>query len=343
MKRTLTAMALLAMGCATAQTPDRRGADGGVDPTTSDTIDEEQDASDSQTEETTSQQERTDGSAPDSPSRSDGGEIHSVGSRDAAPTVPGAGDAAGDERSDAAGGLPLLCETCTGELTLALPQEPTLCKPVITSITIAEAETKGFPITDWLEAITGEFSAPILWRTHELPEEVMTVQIADMGVYQYVDMVARTDDPADANCVDYVRVELEADISTSQNSVSGSVRGYGEVQADAPSGLSHAWLSETNPPLYGNLDLSLGEPDHPLPDGMIAEVKVVTFDDSSREVRVGVDILGVYQAPGEPDVINLLGIAQPVDGCSVLSFPSSTPDAGACTGIQFYEDVPQAQ
>ena len=230
----------------------------------------------------------------------------------------------------------MLCETCTGEFTLAPLEGPRLCEPVITDITIVEAETMGFPITDWLEAITGEFSAPILWSMQELPEEVMTVQIADMGGYQYVDMVARTDDPSDANCVDYVRAELEAEISTSQNSVSGSVRGYAYLQADAPSGLSRASFSETNPPLYGNLDLSFEELPG-LPDGMIAEVKVVTFDDSSREVRVGVDILGVYQAPGEPDVVNLLGIAQPVDGCSVLSFPSSTPDAGACTGIQLYE------
>lgn len=333
MKRTLSTITLLALGCSAAQTPDRRGADGGIDPTTSDTRDEEQDTSGSHTEQTTSPQEGVDGSATDSSSRSDSGEVHSDEGHDAASPVL---DSDGDERSDAAVGLPLLCETCTGEFTLAPPQGPSSCEPVIMDITVAEAETMGFPIADWLEAITGEFSAPILWRIQELPEEVLTVQITDVGMYQYVDMVARTDDPADADCVDYVRAELEAAISTSQNSVSGSVRGYGSVEADAPSGLSDAWISEINPALYGNLDLTFEELPGP-PDAMIAEVKVVTFDDSSRDVRVGIDILGVYQAPGEPDVVNLLGIAQPVDGCSVLSFPSSTPDAGACTGIQFYE------
>ena len=83
MKRTLPTIVLLALGCSTAQTPDRRGADGGIDRTTSDTIDEEQDTSALHTEQMTSQQEGVDSSASDTASRSDGGEV-SGESQDAA-------------------------------------------------------------------------------------------------------------------------------------------------------------------------------------------------------------------------------------------------------------------
>lgn len=84
--------------------------------------------------------------------------------------------------------------------------------------------------------------------------------------------------------------------------------------------------------MYGYLDINLEELG--TPDALIAEVKVARFGDDSQEVRLGVDILGVYRTVNEADVTNVLGLGQPIDGCTVFSSTDTAhPDAGACVSL----------
>lgn len=324
MKRILTTLTLLTSGCVNPEPPapisrDTSDVSSAQSPETSSTIDA-----------TTFVPPLVDASTSHNAPSPDLDASASHSSRDldaAAPVTMGQTTSETDsQRLDASVELRMLCETCVGDFTLASSGEPPLCTPTTTAISATDAEELGYPLRNWLENVTGEFSAPIGWFTEDGLEETLTLQVSETGMYQYVEMVPAVE----SECEDYVQAELEITLSTSQNTVVGTVRGYASLQSS--NGSDRAAVSEINPALSGNLNINVAELG--TPDALIAQVNLARFDGDLREVRLGVDILGVFRASGEADVTNVLGIAQPTDGCSVFSLPDPAQlDAGACIAL----------
>lgn len=215
-------------------------------------------------------------------------------------------------------GLPLLCPGCSplpvGGDTTDFGGAPPSCKRTVSEVSRGQAAEAGYPVDRfWSIVEEDEVSEEIVWR-HITPPQVSTVTatIRSTDRYRQVQRTSRTDEPNDA-CFEFLEVGVDVTLSTSDQSVVGSLSGYAALEKVAFGTYATFTFTDGQGKLRGHLPLAFDGAEYEHPEALLVETTLSVPVERSQDARMRILVQAAYDLKDDPG-LRIVAFGESPDG-----------------------------
>jgi hypothetical protein len=198
---------------------------------------------------------------------------------------------------------------------------------------LEEAEARGYPVSEFIDTVTAEYSIPVRWRTKD-QKTLMTVNITPTRTYTVVQVEELADGaPSPESCMppyEYLSVGIEVDINTDDGSFLGTLNGSAPLQKNPVIEYTRFQVWDSSAILRGNLKIDF---DNKTPNGILAVLNMVVFPSGEPKTRLALDLFAHYsESPHKDDDPANPGGWMGLDGVGVTDSWFSVMEASSFTG-----------